>query len=175
MVLQCVNLALWAATSQLRTRASVAAATLTLAATLALSCLSYMEHVRSVRPSLVINAYLFLTLPLDFAQVRTLWLRHADVAVAASFTSASAIKLALLVIEAVEKGRILLPNYRSNSPESTTGIYSRSLFWWLNPLFLLGHRRVLSNETLFAIDDTLTTDNVYAAFRSSWLKCRIPP
>lgn len=170
-MLQCASLALWARVSELRTRASVAAAALSLASTLALSCLSFMEHGRSIKPSLIINAYLLLTLPLDFAQVRTLWLRGGDVAVAACFSAATALKLGLLVIEAIEKGRILLPPYRSTAPEATSGLYSRSVFWWLNPLFLLGHGRVLSNDTLLDIDDTLATESVYARFQKIWSRC----
>jgi ATP-binding cassette, subfamily C (CFTR/MRP), member 1 len=78
--------------------------------------------------------------------------------------------MSLLVVEAVEKGRILLPSYKSGSPEATTGIYSRSLFWWLNPLFLTGHRNVLSNDTLLDIDDALATDRVYERFQKVWTR-----
>jgi ATP-binding cassette, subfamily C (CFTR/MRP), member 1 len=171
-ILQCVNLALWTKSLTLRTRASTAAATLNLAATVALSYLSYLEHVRSIQPSALINVYLLFTLPLDFAQVRTLWLRHSDVALASTYTATSAIKAGLLILEAIEKGRILLPSYQSTSPEAKSGVYSRSVFWWLNPLFLMGHRTVLSNDSLLDIDDALATDQVYARFQHQWLRRR---
>lgn len=169
-VLQAANLALWTTPSVSRTRTSIAAATMSFVAAVALGGLSYMEHMRSIRPSPIINAYLLLTLPLDFAQVRTLWLRQSSSAVAAVFTSASAVKFAILVAEAVEKGGLLLSPFEIHAPESTSGVYSRALFWWLNPLFLLGYKHVLSNDGLFDTDEKLMSKPVYRRFQPRWAK-----
>lgn len=116
----------------LRTRATLAAATLGVLDGLALCFLSHSEHNHSVRPSAIINAYLLLTLPFDVARSRTLWLARATRPIAATFTSALCIKVIILIAEAVEKRSILLDRYRHSSPETTSGIYSRSFFWWLN-------------------------------------------
>ena len=130
--MQTVILILHALTPVLRTRATLAAATLSVLDGLALCFLSHSEHNHSVRPSTIINAYLLLTLPFDAARARTLWLGRATRPVAAAFTSALGIKLIILITEAMEKRSILLDRYRHTSPEATSGIYSRSFFWWLN-------------------------------------------
>lgn len=130
----------------LRTRATLAAASLSVLDGLGLCLLSHSEHIHSVRPSTIINAYLLLTLPFDVARSRTLWLGHATRPVAAAFTSALAIKLITLIAEAIEKRPILLDRYRGSSPEVTSGIYSRSFFWWLNKYVLYSQCLRLMSE-----------------------------
>jgi ATP-binding cassette subfamily C (CFTR/MRP) protein 1 len=130
--MQTALLILHALNPILRTRATLAAATLGVFDGLALCFLSHSEHFYSIRPSAIINTYLLLTLPFDGARARTLWLGRATRPVAAAFTSALGIKLFILIAEAIEKRSILLDRYRNSSPEATSGIYSRSFFWWLN-------------------------------------------
>lgn len=176
-ILQATTLALWTTAPASQTRTSVAAATLSLAAAIGLACLSYFEHLHSIRPSSLINVYLLLTLPMDFAQVRTLWLRGSSSTVAAVFSSVSAVKLAILVAEAIEKHNSLLSPFENHVPESTSGIYSRASFWWLNPLFLLGYKEVITNDSLLATDEKLMSEPVYRQFQRRWVKCIIcsPP
>jgi ATP-binding cassette subfamily C (CFTR/MRP) protein 1 len=130
--MQTVLLILHALNPILRTRATLAAAALGVLDGLALCFLSHSEHIHSTRPSTIINAYLLLTLPFDVARARTLWLGRATRPVAAAFTGTLGVKLIIIIAEAVEKRSILLDRYRSASPEATSGIYSRSFFWWLN-------------------------------------------
>lgn len=122
----------------LRTRATLAAASLTLVDALGLCALSHLEHIHSVRPSALINVYLLVTLPFDIARCRTLWDDGATGPVAAAFTSMLAVKVMILITEAIEKRDILLARYQSSSPEVTSGIYSRSFFFWLNSLMTTG-------------------------------------
>ena len=136
--MQTVLLILHTINATLRTRATLAEASLTLVDSLGLCVLSHTEHIHSVRPSAIINVYLLLTLPFDVARSRTLWLDGATRAVAALFTSTVAVKFIILVAEAMEKRSILLDRYRYSSPEVTSGIYSRSFFWWLNSLMTTG-------------------------------------
>lgn len=127
-----VLLILHALNPTLRTRATLVAAALGVVDGLALCFLSHSEHNHSIRPSTLINTYLLLTLPFDTARARTLWLGRATRPVAATFSSSLAIKLIILITEAIEKRSILLDQYRLTSPEATSGIYSRSFFWWVN-------------------------------------------
>jgi len=136
--MQTVLLILHTVNPTLRTRATLAAASLSLVDALALSVLSHAEHVRSIRPSDIINIYLLFTLPLDVARSRTLWIHGATKSVAAVFTSTMAVKIMVLIAEAIEKRHILLARYDYSSPEVTSGIYSRSFFWWLNSLMTTG-------------------------------------
>lgn len=139
-LMQTVLLVLHILYSNLRTRGTLAAAALNVLDAVGLCMLSHSEHIHSIRPSAIINVYLLLTLPFDIVRSRTLF-GGATKAVAAFFTSTLAIKVMILVAEAVEKRRILLDRYRYSSPEVTSGIYSRSFFWWLNTYVQLsGHR-----------------------------------
>jgi ATP-binding cassette subfamily C (CFTR/MRP) protein 1 len=117
--------------------------------------LSHKEHVRSIRPSAIINVYLLFTLPFDIARARTLWLSGATRSIAAVFTSTLGVKIMILITEAIEKRGILSDRYQNSSPEVTSGIYSRSFFWWLNKLMTTGYRRVIQNEDLYPIDDEM--------------------
>lgn len=143
-------------------------------AALALAIMSYAEHVRSVRPSFIINTYLLITLPLNYAEVRSLWIRDGYTAVAITKTISSVIMTLLLAAEAAEKGSLLHEPYTNAAPETMSGSYSRSTFWWLNPLFLTGYRSILSNETLTAIDDALLTTNVYPRFQRAQANGNVP-
>jgi len=171
-VLQIVNV-VEVSKSLFRTRASLAAALLQLAAALGLSILSHLEHSRNIRPSSIINAYLLLTLPFDAAQVRTRWLRGENLAGNAVRSTIVAVKLAILVTEAVEKRGLLFQPFKVPSPEATSGLYSRGLFWWLNPLFYLGFRSVVNDADLFAADEALLSMSLQNTFRKQW-KNRMP-
>lgn len=160
--------------SFLRTRASLPAALLSLVAALGLGILSYAEHTRNIRPSSIINAYLLLTLPFDAAQLRTKWLRGDDVAASGVLSSIFAIKILVLISEATEKRRILVTPYADPSPEATSGLYSRGVFWWLNSLFRLGFRKVITEDDLFAVDKDLQSKALAARFDRYWANRRCP-
>jgi len=161
LILQTLN-------QSLRTRATLAASALAFLDAIALCVLSHAEHLRSVRPSAIINAYLLLTVPFDIARIRTLWLNGHTNNVAAAFSSGFAVKLMILVAEAVEKRPILLDRYRHSSPEFTSGLYSRSFFWWLNKLMTTGFRRVLTNEDLYPIDFDMSSEYLADVATKDW-------
>jgi len=154
--------------SSLRTRASLAAALLALVASLGLCILSYVEHTRNIRPSSIINAYLLLTLPFDAAELRTRWLRGHNPAGNGVASAILAAKLMVLISEAIEKRKLLLTAFTHPSPEATSGLYSRGLFWWLNPLFQLGFRNVVNDDDLFAADDDLRSKSLEIRFSRRW-------
>lgn len=126
--------------------------------------------MRSVRPSLIIQAYLILTVPLDFTEVRTLWLRYS-VPKAVVQTIIASTKSLLLIAEAREKKGLLRGPGVPLAPEAFIGLFSRSTFWWLNPLFVFGYRNRLSesDDTLLSIDDALLTETpVHKGFEQRW-------
>jgi len=110
---------------------------------------SHTEHTRSVKPSTLINVYLLLTLLFDCAIARTAWLVYDADVVAKLYTSSAAIKLLVLAAEAWEKRSILLDRYQHLSPETTSGILGRSVFWWINPLMKAGFGRFLTDRDLY--------------------------
>jgi hypothetical protein len=159
-----------------RTTASIAANAILTVGVLALGLLSYAEHTHSVRPSFILNTYLFCSLLFDIARSRTLWLRRVDSfneIIAIVTTVAVAVKLVLFVLEAVEKRNILKSEYAGYPPEATAGFYSRAVFWWLNPLFKIGFTGFLRVDDLSVLDKQLSSERLLAKFEETWSKGNI--
>lgn len=161
---------LWAGPSTIRSRASVPTASLTLACYLVLIVLSFLEHQRSVRPSLILNSYLSISLLFDTARARTLWLQGYNHNIAIVFTAAVAIKSMILLLECIEKRQILRGDYRAYPSEATAGIYSQSFFWWLNVLFRTGFSKTLHLDDLFTLDKHLISAYLQHLLDSAWNK-----
>ncbi|PMD29625.1 hypothetical protein L207DRAFT_615485 [Hyaloscypha variabilis F] len=159
----------WANPGVTKTQASVPSAVLTLVGYLALPILSYVEHVKSGRPSSLISGYLLVSLLCDMTRTRTLWLRDEG-KIASDFTAGVAVKFVLLLLEAVEKRRILLPSYKSYPFEATSGIFSRCFFCWLSPLFRRGLSKTLSLDDLYRLDKHLLSGYLDHLLNNAWLK-----
>lgn len=154
-----------------RTRATLATTVLTLISTLGFCVLSRTEHVHATRPSSLLNTYLFATLIFDIARARTLWLRavnNTDHTIAVLAVAGVVVKTLVLILEALEKRRLLRPEYQSCPPEATGSIYNRYFFWWLNPLFRNGFRRVLEIDDLFQLDKKLGASYCHQRFQATW-------
>ena len=136
-----------------------------------------MEHEKSVQPSFLLNGYLFATLLFDIARARTLWLRqynHYNEVIAIVFTASVALKAVILLLEAVEKRRILKPRFKAYPPEAISGIYNKSFFWWLNPLFRRGFSNLLFIEELYTLDKHLAAEYVHERLQRTWDKGSAP-
>ncbi|KAL9595555.1 MAG: hypothetical protein Q9219_006375 [cf. Caloplaca sp. 3 TL-2023] len=167
-ILQIVLVALWASHNTVGTKASIANAAVILVTTLGLGVLSFAEHQRTIRPSLLLEAYLLLTLIFDAARVRTLWLQGYNDAPAAVSTAALAIKFCLLAVEALQKHQILRGEWTGQSPEATSGLFGKWLFLWLNRLFRTGYSKSLTIEDLTPLDKQLTSNYLYSKLRQPW-------
>ncbi|KAJ5794580.1 ABC transporter [Penicillium paradoxum] len=154
-VLQIVLIVLWAQPSAPATKASVAAAALGLPVVLAIGLLSHAQHMRSIRPSTLLNVYLFLSLLCDIVQTRTLWLLHGATALAGVFTAIVVLKLVVLMAEAAEKRRLLETKHQNATIESTSSVWNKMLFWWVNPLLWKGSRTILEPNDLQTIAEKL--------------------
>ncbi|TVY94269.1 ABC transporter, partial [Lachnellula willkommii] len=128
------------------------------------------EHVNTIRPSLLLNGYLFFSLLFDIARCRTFWLGETETAIAGLFTAAVTIKVVVLVLEAVEKRGILKPGFRDAPPEAIAGIYNQSVFWWLNSLFRKGFRKNLGLDDLYPLDKHLASTYLQNLLSSAWTK-----
>lgn len=168
-MLQSVLLILYAANSGVRKPESLAAAALVLVDGLGLCLLSHFEHVRSIRPSTIINTYLMVTLLFDIAQTRTLWTQDAPRSIASVFTATVVIKSMIVIMEAIEKKKILLTRYQDASPEAASGIYSRAFFWWLHPLMSTGFRRIIREEDLFTIEEDMSSSVLGKRGQKLWI------
>ncbi|KAI8243023.1 ABC transporter atnG [Colletotrichum sp. SAR 10_96] len=168
LCLQIVLIALWSIPSTPRARTSVAESALGLIEAIALGALSYTEHKRSIRPSALIGLYLFLTIVLDIAQARTLWLRDGLSSVAGVFTASLVLKVVVLALEETPKRVLLASSEKHVAVESTTGVVSRSLFWWLNSLFFQGFRLLIGLEDLGAIDPKFDSERLLGMLDRAW-------
>ncbi|KAL8747798.1 MAG: hypothetical protein Q9190_000370 [Brigantiaea leucoxantha] len=167
-VFQIALIALWARPAAIKTKASVANAVVSFVGTLVLGVLSSVEHQRTVRPSLIAETYLGLSLLFDAARVRTLWLQNYNNTVAALTTVSLFLKLVLLCVEALEKRSILRLKWKSQSPEATSGIVGKLCFLWLNRLFRTGFSRSLSIEDMLPLDKHLTSGHLFPKLHKAW-------
>lgn len=172
--MQVVLIALVPSAKKLNTRFSLAAAILNLLAAFAILLLAHVEHVKSVRPSFILTAYLFVSLLFDAARLRTEWLMSLNVAYAATLSTSTIFKLTLLVLETIEKRKILISSEKPISKESTSGPFSRGFFVWLNSLLISGWATVLTNNDLPTIYEKLSSEKLAVRFGKSWKKGRIP-
>ncbi|PYH92309.1 multidrug resistance-associated protein [Aspergillus ellipticus CBS 707.79] len=152
-------------------RDSLVGAVLELLAALAIVVLVDLEHVRTIRPSFLLSAYLFVTLLLDLARVRTAWLISDSRAYSACLATSVALRLLLLVLENVEKRKWLLPDEKNRSVESVSGPFNRGLFAWLNGLLRRGYTVLLTGDTLPAIHEKLASSNLANRFSDAWTRC----
>ncbi|KAL6714215.1 hypothetical protein ACLMJK_008710 [Lecanora helva] len=166
--LQVGLLALWAKPSTIRTRASIPNAVISVIAAGALGLLSFVEHQKTLRPSLILDIWLFITLLFDIAHTRTLWLQGYHSTIAGLLTASVVIKALLVVVEGIEKRTILRDRWRTATPEETAGFYNQAFFWWLNPLFLKGYSKSLELEELYTLDKHLSTDYLYPRVKQAW-------
>ncbi|KAH7388905.1 ABC transporter [Cadophora sp. MPI-SDFR-AT-0126] len=170
--LQLTLIILWSSSDvYFKTRLSIASTVLNLLAALGLGLLSHLEHVKAIRPSFVIAAYLFVSLIFDIARVRTQWLLPTNDAIAAVLTAAVVVKLLMLLLETLGKRRFLLAAYRGLSPEITSGLFSRGFFWWLNSLLTNGFKNVLSADDIFPINESLSSRKLSDDLQSRWDAC----
>ncbi|KAG9688411.1 P-loop containing nucleoside triphosphate hydrolase protein, partial [Aureobasidium melanogenum] len=155
----------------------MAASVLSFGSSIALLTLSFMEHSRSLRPSMLLSAYLFATVILDAATLRTLWLMpHFSDRIRNIFTVAFAIKAVVLLLEARGK-RAYYSAERNMSPEDFSGIYGQALLSWLNRLIWQGARHLLKPEDLYAVSDDVASETLSLRFSQEWekqLRCGTP-
>lgn len=122
----------------------------------------------SIRPSFVLDIYLFLSIIFDVARARTLWLIGLDRTIPVIFTCSIALKSVMILLESTEKRTILKLQYKQYPLEATSGVFSRSIFWWLSSLFIQGYRNVLFLGDLFQLDRELYSESLYERLQFAW-------
>ena len=161
---------LWATTNlyNIRTPAAIASS-LSFVSSIVLFALSYLEHSRSLRPSALLNAYLFFTVLFDAVVLRTLWTMLPSSAVRDLFTASFAFKAVILFLEAKEK-REYLRNESRPGPEETSGLYSQTFVWWINSIIKQGYRHILKPTDLYPVDDSMSSEVLNENFWRQWNK-----
>ncbi|KAF5864601.1 hypothetical protein ETB97_007159 [Aspergillus alliaceus] len=160
-VLQLTLMGLWASPSgQTTTRATIGTTVVSWLASVVFGVLSHYEHFRTIRPATINSGYLFLSSILSLPETRTLYYVETHRSIPILYTMVLCLKLMLLVIETISKVSILKKEYRDSPPESTVGILGECLFWWLNPLLLLGNQMDLTVSQLPAIEESIRSTGV---------------
>ncbi|UPL03089.1 hypothetical protein LCI18_014023 [Fusarium solani-melongenae] len=156
--------------SAIITKASLPTAALSFVASIALLGLSYVEHVYSYRPSTVLNLFLLFSVLFEATRTRTLWLQGYNRSPAIAALVATLIKIAMLVVEAIEKRGFLRPQYRALPPEVTSGVFSQWVFWWQLPLFRAGYSKKLEIESLFPLSKHFKSSYLQGLLQTAWDK-----
>ncbi|PKY09063.1 putative ABC transporter [Aspergillus campestris IBT 28561] len=151
-------------------RILLASAILDLISALVVIVLVDMEHFRSIRPSFLASAYLFVTLLLDLARVRTSWLLAGYQGYPACLSASLAVKLLLLILTNTEKRKWFLHTEKDHSTESVSGPFSRGLFTWLNGLLWKGHSVLLTGDALPTVHRKLLSSELSTRFADSWTR-----
>lgn len=142
-----------------------------LLSSLALIFLSFLEHAKSPRPSILISIYLTLTLLLDVAQTRSLWLasrNQIEATFSRLYTSTLVVKAISLLLESQNKTRWMTWDAKEHSPEETSGLFRLGAFIWLNRLFLSGYAKVLKVGDLYPLDPAMSTEALEKRLSRHW-------
>jgi ATP-binding cassette subfamily C (CFTR/MRP) protein 1 len=132
--------------------------------------LSYLEHSRSLRPSIILTTYLLFTILFDAALSRTLLMISPSWLLGRLHVSAVGIKAFILLLECIPKARWEISPPKQRSPETTIGIFSIVTFAWLRRLFVLGNRKLLDVDDLPMLDETMTPEKLDSEFWDEWSK-----
>lgn len=146
----------------------LAASALKLVSAFSMAAVSVVDHDKSVRPSVLLSSYLTLTVLLDIAQARTLFLasggERPEITYSALFCASVVVKFGILLLEARQKTRADPWDEKQHSPEETSSLFSLSVFSWLNRLFVTGYRNVLGLSDLYALDTALDARKLHESF-----------
>ena len=159
---------MWTRSGVFRTKTSVPAAVFGVLDAIIIFGLSSLEHSRSIRPSTLLEVYLLVSLLFDAVRARSLWLIGGYGPIASVFLAAVVIKLWMVILEGVEKRRLLNDEYKSLTVESTSGIFNISVFWWLNRLLVAGADNVFSLDDLEEVKQSYRSDVVQKLLEEAW-------
>ncbi|CAG5185712.1 uncharacterized protein ALTATR162_LOCUS11383 [Alternaria atra] len=163
-------LIIWSNRQTRKNRAELPSAVISFIGAVLLGLLSFVEHMRSIRPSFLLTVYLLFTSVFDIERSRSYALTPELDLVATVFAPRLGLKVFLAIVEARDKRRLLLPDFANSPPEATSGVYKRATFWWLNSLFKKGFSTSLTVEDLFQLDKHLQADYLHHLIGSSWAR-----
>jgi ATP-binding cassette, subfamily C (CFTR/MRP), member 1 len=165
--LQVAFLAQWFLEER-RTSAAIAAGFMTLAATIAAACLSFISHSRTPGPSLLLSTYLFFSLLCDIPRARTLWVMGYPGTIAGLFYATMGLKVISLSLEETSERRFIYRGEGSCPDEEAVGLINRTLFIWISDLIKQGYSHTLEVKDLPAIDHTLLSGHLWEAVGKGW-------
>ncbi|RLM01880.1 hypothetical protein CFD26_103018 [Aspergillus turcosus] len=173
--LQVAYLVLRMRSSSLRTRATIPSGVLSVVSTASTAVLSSWQHRRSWRPSILLGLYFPVVILCDVARARTLWLvsSSSSPTVPSMFTAATFMTVLLLILEERRKKGIA-SDASAPTRETKSGVWDRTFFIWLLPVFRRGFRGLLTIDDLAEVDAELQADVLYHKLSKSLMNCLNP-
>ena len=146
------------------------ASSVSLVAAICVISLIFIEHRRSIHPSLYLGGYLFLSILLDIPKTRSLFLRDSRSfrPLASVFSSSILVKVCLLMLEEMPKISVVNEMRKNVSAESISGAMNRCVFWWLNNVLFLGYRRLIELADLGVIQSKFDSSALLARVDKRW-------
>ena len=148
------------------------AATVGVAGSIAVLALAIFEHSRTIRPSSLLSVYVLACIIADSVLLRTLLLRGYTITLSILTSAALAIKVLYLALESWPKKESLRYSRTLHGPEEYSGIFSRSLFWWVNPIFVHGNKNILQLNDLFELDQSARSSQLQERAQTLWDKSK---
>lgn len=161
------SLVLWSLPSTYRTKASIPSAVLCFISSISLFIVSHYEHTRRRRPSTLLAAFLTFSCLCDISTTRTLWLMAFKPELSILYSITTGMKAVVMILEAQEK-TLKVKSGQTAPRESLSSIYSRSFFWWINPLFLKGFKNIIELRDLDNLEDPMTSKTLHLKMKQVW-------
>lgn len=161
----------------LQTSASLVADILTFIAFIGAFFVSFLSHLRSIRPSTVLTLFLSFVVLLNCPRIRTFWLiyQHQDNDVPVSLPTISLLVEVLLMtalfLESLEKRKHVQGAEVCDTPEQYSGFWKRTSFAWLAHTFGQGYSIILSVGDLPSLDPRLKSDLIVEQLQLRWSRC----
>lgn len=138
--------------------------------TAAVLVIVFLEHRHSYRPSSLLATFLILTMLFDIVKARTHFTRTRLTALAVLCVVAIVLKCVLMALGELSK-RSLIRNPKKKkdcSGETVSGFWNRSLFLWLNKMFVTGFNQDLGIGDLPELEPEFNSELLHDQLQSSW-------
>jgi len=74
----------------------------------------------------------------------------------------------MFCLEIKGKRNMLLVAWKHLGVESTSGVLSRAIFWWINDLMILGFKTMLSIDSMYTTDRELGSERLEVGLKKVW-------
>lgn len=167
---QSTNLALWHNETLYRSKLALAAASMSLLASISTLGIIYVAHIYSLLPSSFLSLFLSLTMLFDIVMARSCFRRPVLSNNGALQIATLALKLALISLEEVPKRSLFYEkqNRDSMSREQVAGFWNRATFFWINKLMIAGFREDLTFDSLPEIGEEFDSVRLFDKFSPKW-------
>lgn len=129
----------------------------------------FFEHRHSYRPSSLLATFLILTMLFDIVKARTHFTRTRLTAVAVLCVVAIFLKCTLMALGELPKRSLIRdPKKKDCSDETVSGFWNRSLFLWLNKMFIIGFNRNLEIRDLPELEPEFNSELLHDQLQSTW-------